>query len=291
MDYPKTKLYFDGSHYIGIPHTTQPHKKRKNKPKEKDTREEKVKEIYKESKGTKKEKLENTIIKVNEEIKDIEKSTELVNKTLEKERRNKTVRYTRLIRKIRLQQWTHFCTFTYNSNKLTEEKFRTKLLNCLNHLAYRKNWKYVGVFERSPDLKRLHFHGIFLIPQMVGEIVETKDYSTKTHQMQITLQNTFFLERFGRNDFKPLDENSIQDAVSYITKYINKTGEKVIYSRHLQTYFITDIVEEDVVCTIGQEDRKILLFDDFKCLDFENGEVLGQVSKDKELINKLPKGY
>ena len=126
---------------------------------------------------------------------------------------------------------------------------------------------------------------------MVGEIIETKDYSTKTHQMQITLQNTFFLERFGRNDFRPLDENSIQDAVSYITKYINKTGEKVIYSRHLQTYFITDIVEEDVVCTIGQEDRKILLFDDFKCLDFETGEVLGQVSKDKELINKLPKGY
>ena len=28
-----------------------------------------------------------------------------------------------------------------------------------------------------------------------------------------------------------------------------------------------------------------------KCLDFETGEVLGQVSKDKELINKLPKGY
>lgn len=291
MDYPRTKVYFDGSHYIGIPHTTQPHKKRKNKPKEKDIREEKVKEIYKESKGTKKEKLENTINKVNEEIKDIEKSTELVSKTLDKERRNKTVRYTRLIRKIRLQQWTHFCTFTYDSNKLTEEEFRTKLLNCLNHLAYRKKWKYVGVFERSPDLKRLHFHGIFLIPQMVGEIIETKDYSTKTHQMQMTLQNTFFLERFGRNDFRPLDKNSIQDAVSYITKYINKTGEKVIYSRHLQTYFITDIVEEDVVCTIGQEDRKILLFDDFKCLDFETGEVLGQVSKDKELINKLPKGY
>ena len=291
MDYPKTKVYFDGSHYIGIPHEKQPWKKRKNKLKEKNIHEEKVKEIYKESTGTKKEKIENTINKVNEEINDIEKSTQLVNETLEREKRNRIVRYTRLIRKIRLQVWTHFCTFTYDSNKLTEEQFREKFLNCLRHLAYRKNWKYVGVFERSPDLKRLHFHGIFLISQMIGEIVETKDYSTKTHQMQIARQNTFFLERFGRNDFRPLDQHSIQDAISYITKYINKTGEKVLYSRGLQTYFVTDIVENDVACTTGQEDRKIVLFDDFNCFDFETGEILGQPSKNKELINKLPKGY
>ena len=291
MDYPKTKVYFDGSHYIGIPHTTQPWKKGKNKPKEKNVHEEKVKEIYKESTGTKKEKIENTINKVNEEIKDIEKSTQIVNEILEKEKRNKIVRYTRLMRKIRLQVWTHFCTFTYDSNKLTEEQFREKFLNCLRHLAYRKKWKYVGVFERSPDIKRLHFHGIFLISQMIGEIVETKDYSTKTHQMQIARQNTFFLERFGRNDFRPLDQHSIQDAIGYITKYINKTGEKVLYSRGLQTYFVTDIVEDDVACTTGQEDRKIVLFDDFNCFDFETGEVLGQPGKDKEIINKLPKGY
>ena len=54
---------------------------------------------------------------------------------------------------------------------------------------------------------------------------------------------------------------------------------------------ITDIIESDVACTTGQEDRKIVLFDDFNCFDFETGEVLGQPSIDKELINKLPKGY
>lgn len=291
MDYPQTKIYFDGSHYIGIPHTTQSWKRKKNKPKGKDTNEEKVEKIYRESTGTKKEKIENTINKVNEEIKDIEKSTELVNKTLEKEKRNRIVRYTRLIRKLRLQNWTHFCTFTYDSNKLTEEEFKEKFLNCIRHLANRKNWKYVGVFERSPENKRLHFHGIFLIPEMIGEIVERKDYSTKTHQMQVARQNTFFLERFGRNDFRPIDKNCVEDAVKYICKYINKTGEKILSSRHLQTYFVADVLEEDVVCKIGQEERKILMFDDFKCLDFETGEVLGQPSIDKELINKLPKGY
>ena len=289
MNYPQTKVYFDGSHYIGIPKLTQPFKKRKNKQKAKDTREEKVKDIYKESTGTKKEKIEKTIEEINKEIKDIEKSTKLVNEILEKEKRNRIVRQTRLSRKLGLQNWTHFCTFTYDSKKLSEEEFRKKFLNCLRHLSNRKGWKYIGVFERSPKVNRLHFHGIFVIKEMVGKILETKDYSTKTHQMQTTYQNTYFLERFGRNDFREINSGGVQDAVNYILKYIRKTGEKVIYSKHIQTYFITDILEDDVVCNIGQEERKILLFDNFNCLDFETGEILGQVNK--ELIQKLPKGY
>lgn len=293
MDYPKTKVYFDGSHFIGIPLEKQLWKKRKNtKVKQKDEIQEKVKELYKKETGTKKEKTEKVIEKINEEIKDEEKAREIVKVALEKEKRNKIVRLTRLYRKIGLQQWTHFCTFTYDGNKLTEEEFRQKLLTCLRHLSHRKNWKYIGVFERSPKLERLHFHGIFVIAEMVGEIIETKDYSTKTHQMQIAHQNTFFLERFGRNDFKEIINNvGVNDAVNYIMKYIRKTGEKVIYSKHLQTYFVADILDDDVVCKIGQEDRKILLFDDFKCLDFETGEVLGQPNKDKSLIDKLPKAY
>ena len=31
MHYPKSKVYFDGSHYIAIPHTTQPWKSKKDK--------------------------------------------------------------------------------------------------------------------------------------------------------------------------------------------------------------------------------------------------------------------
>ncbi len=40
---------------------------------------------------------------------------------------------------------------------------------------------------------------------MTGEIIATKDYATRTHKMQLTHQNTFFLERFGRNDFKEIE--------------------------------------------------------------------------------------
>ena len=286
MHYPKSKVYFDGSHYIAIPHTTQPWKSKKRKVK-KDKNEEKVKEILESKKDkVKSEKIKETVEEIDKEVKDIEKSKEIVKKVLDKEKRNQIVRMTRLYRKVNLQQWTHFCTFTYDSEKLSEEEFKKKLLNCLRHLSSRKGWKYIGVWERSPINQRLHFHGIFVIPKMIGEIIETKDYSTKTHKMQITYQNTFFLERFGRNDFREIENNSlVYQAVSYILKYIRKTGEKVIYSKHLQTYFVSDILEKDVVCKIGQEDRKLLLFDDFLCID--EGVVMGKVSP--EVIKEMPK--
>ena len=292
MDYIKTKIYFDGSHYIGIPKTAQYWKRRKHKSKaQTNETETKVKRMLSErTNETKQEKTERILKELNQDIKNIEHSQAIVNTIINKNQRNRIVRYTRLIRKVNLQQWTHFCTFTYDSNKLNEEEFREKFLNCLRHLSNRKGWKYIGVFERSPQLQRLHFHGIFVIPEMVGEIIETKDYSTKNHQMQIAHQNTFFLERFGRNDFKVIENNlHSQQAVRYMLKYIRKTGEKVIYSKHLQTYFVTDILADDVVCPIGQENRKILLFDDFKCWDLETGTLFGTVNK--ELIDKLPKAF
>ncbi|MBR4270521.1 MAG: hypothetical protein IKQ31_02475 [Clostridia bacterium] len=286
MSYLKTKVYFDGSHYIGIPHVEQSWKKRKGKiiPNE---LEEKVKKLLNvcANKSTK----EQIIKELNKQVNDIERTKDIVNNVIEKDKRNRIVRQTRLSRKIGLQQWTHFCTFTYDSSKLSEDEFRVKFLNCIRHLSNRKGWKYIGVFERSPKLKRLHFHGIFVIKEMVGQIEEVKDYSTRIHNMQVTHQNTFFLERFGRNDFKELNPIMTQEAVRYILKYIRKTGEKVIFSRHLQTYFVTDILEDDVVCTIGQEDRKILLFDNFRCTDLSTGEIFGNVNK--ELIDKLPKAF
>ena len=286
MHYPKSKVYFDGSHYIAIPHTEQPWKRRKRNIC-RDKNEEKVKEILESKKDkVKSEKIKETVEEIDKEIKDIEKSKEIVKKVLDKEKRNQIVRMTRLYRKVNLQQWTHFCTFTYDSKKLSEEEFKKKLLNCLRHLSNRKGWKYIGVWERSPINNRLHFHGIFVIPKMIDEIIETKDYSTKTHKMQITYQNTFFLDRFGRNDFKEIEHSSlVYQAISYILKYIRKTGERVVYSKHLQTYFISDILESDIVCTIGQEDRKLLLFDDFLCID--EGVVMGKVSP--KVISEMPK--
>ena len=287
MKFPQAKVYNDGSHYIAIPQTTQPWKKRKTQ-KKPNLMKEKVENVLKESKGrTKTEIVEIAVEEVNKEIKDKEIAKQIVKENIERLNRNAIERRKRLSRKAYLQTWDYFCTFTYDSSKLTESQFRVKFLNCIKHQASRNGWKYIGVWEKSPTNERLHFHGLFYIPIMVEKLEEIKDYSTKTHKMQITNQNTFFLKRFGRNDFKRLPpvKAILQQTIKYLMKYIQKTGEKIIYSKSVPTYFKTDILEEDIVCTIGQEDRKLLLFDNFMCLD--QGEIIGQVSQ--EVIDIMPK--
>jgi hypothetical protein len=122
---------------------------------------------------------------------------------------------------------------------------------------------------------------------MQGELVENKDYDTRSHEMRITYQSTYFNERFGRSDFKEIDENEkrLGNALAYLMKYMEKTNEKIVYSKNLPQYFISDIMDDDIVCTIGQEDKKLLLFDDFKCWD--EGYLMGTVSP--EVIEQMRK--
>ena len=158
--------------------------------------------------------------------------------------------------------------------------------NTLKHAVSRNGWKYIGVWERAPETGRLHFHGILYIPQMIGEIVEVKDYSTKSHRMQTTYQNTHFLKEFGRNDFKPIEiPLDITQSVKYLLKYIEKSGEKLVYGGKLPTYTRSDILDDDVACPYGVDDRKLLLFDSFRCI--VDGEILGKVSP--EIIEQMPK--
>ena len=71
----------------------------------------------------------------------------------------------------------------------------------------------------------------------------------------------------------------------YLMKYIEKTGERIVCSKNAFTYFYSDILEDDVICRIGQEDRKLLLYDDFSC--FDEGVYVGKVSH--ETIDRMRK--
>ena len=60
MNYAQTKVYNDGSHFIGIPKTTQPWKKKKPKPNHQSKEKEIFNQVYKENNNqTKREKIEN----------------------------------------------------------------------------------------------------------------------------------------------------------------------------------------------------------------------------------------
>jgi hypothetical protein len=339
MPYGECKIYFDGSHYIGIPHTTRPLRRRPKPPEEeivvtekeaeppteKDenikatesapsdsndapialekntemsesesepqtepqpkvrtmTRKELFDELYqKYLNKPRRIKLELIAKEMLSYFKTEELSRIYVNENIERKLRNLIARRIRLTRKANLQEFNYFVTFTYDGKLHTEDSFRKGLKNCLRHLVERKQWKYIGVWERSPEKQRLHFHGIFYIPEgtMPGMLLDVNDYNFSTHNRQITHQNTYFNERFGRSDFELIDDmDKMGDALAYIMKYIEKSGEKIVYSKGLPQFFISDVMDEDIICFTGLEDKKLLLSDDFTCWD--EGCYVGKVSK------------
>ena len=342
MYFGESKVYFDGSHYIAIPHTTRPNLRRTKKYEEivnvieteegveilkvdapsisqneeneifenldkneeknvknsektvkivkKLTKKEIFEELYAKCIDLKKTKRKKKIIdEMLKYFEDYDSCFQFVMNNFERKQRNLICRRIRMTRKANLANFNYFCTFTYDDNKHTEESFKKGLKTCLRNMCYRKNWKYMGVWERAPQTNRLHFHGLFSIPEnsLSGGIIEVRDYDTKAHKMRTTYQSTFFNTKFGRSDFELIDEDDrrLGNALAYLMKYIEKTGEKIVYSKGLPQYFISDILDEDIVCRIGQEDKKLLLFDDFHCLD--EGEIIGRVCP--ETIEKMRK--
>ncbi|MGN0960925.1 MAG: hypothetical protein ACI4PF_01850, partial [Christensenellales bacterium] len=294
MPFGETKVYFDGSHYIAIPHSTRPFKKRPYKPEETITvvqdevrdsaenvepsislnNEENIEEIEnvevvetetknKETKPPKvrqltKKELFNELYSKYIDYKKKERKkliiqdmlpyfenkqlcVSFVNTNFERKQRNLICRRVRMCRKANLANFNYFCTFTYDDQLHTEETFKKKLQSCFKMMCHRKGWKYMGVWERAPNTNRLHFHGLFNIPKgkMIGELIQVEDYDTKAHRMQTSFQSTYFNERFGRSDFKEIDENErrLGNALAYLMKYIEKTGEKIVYSKGLPQYF------------------------------------------------------
>lgn len=287
MPYEKAKIYTDGSHYIAIPHEEHPERRRKRATAA-DEKKEAFENAYEESKNKKKTERTETIVESIKDMFDSEtEAHEYVEQNNERKLRNLIVKKTRLWRKVNLQEWHYFATFTYDDKKHTEDSFRCSLSNCLKHLSSRKGWKYIGAWERSPEKNRLHFHAILHIPNggEVGELKEVNDYDTISHRRQTTFQNTFFNERYGRTDFKTICKQDIGDTVGYLMKYIAKNNERLTYSRNLPQYFISDILDEDIACRYGIEDRKMLLADNFTCIT--DGEIIGRVSP--EVIKKMPK--
>ena len=341
MPFGETKVYFDGSHYIAIPHTTRPTRKRPKPPEEiievleeneiKDfgepessislndiendnnsnqesvemsedikaktplktrhtTRKQLFEALYTKYINLHKSERKNRIIKdMLPYFKDEKHCKDFVETNFDRKQRNLICRRVRMARKANLANFNYFCTFTYDDKLHTEQTFKKKLQTCFRNLCYRNNWKYMGVWERAPNTNRLHFHGLFYIPKdkMVGEIIQVKDFDTKAQRMQTSFQSTYFNEKFGRSDFKEIEpqERILGNALAYLMKYIEKTGEKIVYSKGLPQYFISDIMDDDVVCRIGQEDKKLLLFDDFNCWD--EGCLMGKVSP--EVIEQMRK--
>lgn len=90
---------------------------------------------------------------------------QFIEENLARKKRNSIVRRIGINRKVFLNPFNYFVTLTYADEKHTEQSFKCKLKTLLSHNANRKGWSYLGVWERSPALGRLHFHALMSIPE------------------------------------------------------------------------------------------------------------------------------
>ena len=342
MPFGETKVYYDGSHYIAIPHTERPKRYRPKPIEEIITVVEKEQQgsvtdeaaeplILSENDGnadtdttsgniekepqptekpptferqiTKRELFDELYLKyfdmpykkrklqimydMEQYFDSVEELKWYVDLGMERKRKNYMARQIRMERKAYLARFNYFCTFTYSDELQTEMSFKKGLQTFFRNQCHRYGWKYMGVWERSPEKQRLHFHGLFSIPDetLPGKLETVRDYSIPNHRMQESLQCDYFKKRFGRNDFKELDPRLLTDSEKYLLKYIEKSGERIVYSKGLGQFFISDIMDEDILTTFGEYDSKLLLFDNFKCWD--EGLYMGRVCP--EVIDKMRK--
>ena len=220
-----------------------------------------------------------------------EEAVAFVKENLARKRHNEYAKINRAFRKARLTDFNYFCTFTYDSEKTNEEDFKKRLLKTLQNNATRRGWRYMGSWERGGKTDRLHFHALLHVPEghMVGELKEVTDYNTEKHCMQTQTLNTYFTERFGRTSFEEILPCELDHSLNYILKYIRKTGEKMVYSRNLYMYFISDVLDEDMLVEMDKENpkqtcRKFALYDKFTCII--DGEIIGEVSA--KVIGQMP---
>ena len=253
------------------------------------SRKEIFEKLYKEHLYDSRRKKKREIIKgMLPYCKDYEDAKLFTELNLRRKRNNLISRRIRMARKANLQDFNFFVTFTYADTLHTEKSFKKSLGTCLRHLAERKGWKCMGVWERSPEKQRLHFHGIFYIPEgtMPGQMMDVNDFNFKSGRRKITHQNTYFNEHYGRSDFEKIEnDHDLQYAMNYLIKYIEKSGERIVYYGDLPQYFVSDVMEDDIICPYGEDGRKFILAESFGCWD--EGEYMGQVSK--ETIAKMPK--
>ena len=253
------------------------------------SRKEIFEKLYEEINGkTRYERKQYILSRMKGLFKDEETAKGYVELNIQRKIRNLICRRIRMCRKAYLNDMNYFCTFTYDDKLHTEESFAKALKKCLQNFSVRKGWKYMGVWERGGKTERLHFHALMHIPkkQLTEKLEERREYDFKSRDMKITNSHNFFEKKFGRNDFKEIPNvRFMGEALAYLMKYLEKTGEKVVYSRGLSQYIVSDILDDDIICTIGQEEKKLLLFDDFTCID--EGEIKGKICL--EVIHKMPK--
>ena len=94
-------------------------------------------ELYEECKSLKKHERKKYIYdRMKQYFANAEAAKQYVDGQFDRLKRNAIAKRVRLVRKVNLQTFNYFCTFTYDNAKHTEESFRKKLSNTFKKMCY-----------------------------------------------------------------------------------------------------------------------------------------------------------
>ena len=209
-----------------------------------------------------------------EYIPDEKRRREFLKENFKRKRHNEKARKRRMDRKMSMNGFNYFVTFTYSDEKMSEEQFKKKLKAYLRNNVNRYGWKYIGVWEGLDGSVRLHFHALMYIPDEVlpGEnCIETK-YNPVTKQMETHTRNTEFNEKFGLSTIEEIIPEIRYRAYDYITKYMNKGG-KMMMSRNCPTFIKCAIQKKELLGCVNDEGTYFVAAADVEIV-METGEVV-----------------
>lgn len=98
-------------------------------------------ELYEECKSLRKRERKKYIYdRMKQYFANAEAAKQYVDGQFDRLKRNAIAKRVRLVRKVNLQTFNYFCTFTYDGKKHTEESFRKKLSDTFKKMCYRRKW-------------------------------------------------------------------------------------------------------------------------------------------------------
>lgn len=231
-----------------------------------------------------------------------EKVNLFVEKQLERKEHNIYQRRKRYERKVGLAPFNYFVTITNDPAKgYSDEIFKVKLKKYFNNQANRHGWKYAGKFEYGTEsTERLHYHAQVYIPcdELCGELERVYRYNRVKRKSVLTNQHVYLAKRFGQNDFQPMTKMAklYSSTTEYISKYIDKDNENLVYSRGLPSELEFSVCDSYLQSVIDIQGPKYILFSDIMDVvesiqDKRSEEALKRRKRSKSHSEKLEKIY
>ena len=203
MNLLAAKIYYDGSNWIAIPHTERPYRRRRQRKKpEKSEELQQFEERFEKVKGGRKSRKAKLLQEFTPMFKDEAEAEQFVEEHFNRLSRNRWERYKRMIRRGYTNRWNFFCTYTFDSRKHTEETFRSSLMNTLYHFSARRDWRYMGAWER----------GQIVIPREARDKFDIKAGDTLIvlgdEKWGIAVTKSDVLQKFASDIFQKMEDGS-----------------------------------------------------------------------------------